>query len=49
MFLTYYFDFFFGQDPSGIQFGLAEYNQNREYINYTFGEFVSKLFHIIEN
>ena len=47
IFLSYDFDSDFGQDPSGIQFGLAEYNPNRDYVNYTFGEFASKRYHIL--
>ncbi len=47
IFLSYDYDSDLGQDPSGIQFGLAKYNPNRDYINYTFGEFASKRYHIL--
>jgi len=47
IFLSYDYDADFGQDPSSIQFGLSEYNPNRDYVNYSFGEFTTKRLHIL--
>jgi len=48
IFLSYDYDADFGQDPSGIQFGLSEYNPNRDYVNYTFGEWAPKRYHLLD-
>jgi len=47
IFLSYDFDADFGQDPSNIQFGLSKFNPNRDYVNYSFGEWASKRHHIL--
>jgi len=46
--ISYDYDADFGQDPANIEFGLVEKNPNKDFPSYTFGEYASKRFHIID-